>query len=85
MDPASVLTRTFLIPAAALRGSNCCSCTVILVTLVRIAFLGLLTVLGSVYSTYAADMTRQPSILNSSIIQRLEAVLSRNTLDHPVN
>ena len=56
-----------------------------LVTLVRMAFLGLLTVLGSVYSTYAAAMTRQPSILNSSTIQRLEAGSSHNTFDLPVN
>ena len=55
------------------------------VTLVRMAFLGLLTALSLAYSTLAADITRQPSILNSSRIQRLEPGSPRNTFDLLVN
>ena len=56
-----------------------------LVKLINVAFLGLLTVLSLVYLTFAVDMTWQSSILNSGMIQRLEAVSSRNTFDLLVN
>ena len=56
-----------------------------LVTLVGMAFLGLLTALSLVCSTYAADITRPSSMLNSSIIRRLEPVSPHNTFDLLVN
>lgn len=55
------------------------------VTLIRMAFLGLLTALGLVCSTYAADITRQSSTLNSSMTKRLELVTPRNTFELLVN
>ncbi len=85
MSPASALMETFLFLAVALSSSNCCPCTVMLVILIRMAFVGLLTVLSLVYSTYAADRTRQSSMLNSSMFQRLEAESSHNTFDLPIN
>ena len=85
MDPATALTGTSLFLAAALSSSNCCPGTVMLVTLIRMTFITLLTVLSLVYSTNAADTTRQSSILNGSIFQSLEAVSSHNTYNLPVN
>ena len=55
------------------------------VTLIRMAFLALLTTLSLVCWTYAADTTRQSSKLNSSIIRRLEPASSHNTFDLLVN
>ena len=55
------------------------------VTLVRMAFLGLLTALSLVCSTYAAEITRQSSMLNSSMTRRLEPVSPHNTFDLLVN
>ena len=55
------------------------------VIFIRMAFLGLLTALSLVYLTIAADITLQPSILNSSRIQRLESGSPRNTVDLLVN
>lgn len=51
------------------------------VTLVGVAFLGLLTALSLVCSTYAADITRQSSVLNSSMTRRLEPASPHNTFD----
>ena len=55
------------------------------VTFIRMAFPGLVTALSLFYSTFAADITRQPSILNSSRIQRLAPGSPRNTFDLLVN
>ena len=49
------------------------------------AFLGLLTALSLVCSTYAAHIARQSSILNSSMTQRLEPGSPPNTIDLLVN
>lgn len=51
----------------------------------RMAFLGLLTALSLVYSTYVADLTRQSSILNSSMTPRLMPVIPHNAFDLLVN
>ena len=55
------------------------------VTLIRMTFVGLLAAFSLASLTLTADISRQPSILNSSRIQHLESGSPRNTYDLLVN
>lgn len=85
MDPIPALTKMPIVSGGIEKSQICCFWIVISVTLTRMAFLGLLTALSLVYPTIAADITRHPSILNSSRIQRLEPRSPGNTFDLLVN